>query len=54
MAANTIKELDGVLESFTGASLSQLVGRYLNGGDGRARETPAKADDTSGEREGQP
>jgi flotillin len=54
MAANTIKELDGVLESFTGASLSQLVGRYLNGGDGRARETPPKADDTSREREGQP
>lgn len=28
---NTIKQLDSVLESFTGSSLSELVGRYLEG-----------------------
>ena len=30
--ANTVKQIDSVLESFTGASLSDLVGRYIAGG----------------------
>lgn len=37
VTANTVRQLDSVLESFTGSSLSDLVGRYLrNGGDGHA------------------
>jgi len=34
MTANTVREVDAVIESFTGASLSDLVGRYLR--DGKA------------------
>lgn len=45
MAASTIKQLDGVLESFTGSSLSDLLGRFLrNGGNGHERREPAKAE----------
>lgn len=41
VTANTVRQLDSVLESFTGSSLSDLVGRYLrNGGDGRVSEEP--------------
>jgi len=33
--ANTVRQIDSVLESFTGASLSDLVGRYIEkGGNG--------------------
>lgn len=43
MAASTIKQLDGVLESFTGSSLSGLLGRFLrNGGDGRSNSADAE------------
>ncbi|MGH2806065.1 MAG: flotillin family protein [Actinomycetota bacterium] len=31
VTANTVSQIDSVLESFTGASLSQLVGRYREG-----------------------
>ena len=34
VTANTVRQIDAVLESFTGASLSALVGRYLRNGDG--------------------
>ncbi|HYI45726.1 MAG TPA: SPFH domain-containing protein [Actinomycetota bacterium] len=34
VTANTVKQVDAVVESFTGASLSQLVGRYLKSGNG--------------------
>ena len=44
MAASTIKQLDGVLESFTGSSLSGLLGRFLRepegNGDGRTAKEP--------------
>jgi flotillin len=37
--ANTVKQIDSVLESFTGASLSDLVGRYIDrGGNGQGEE----------------
>lgn len=32
--ANTVKQLDSVLESFTGSSLTSLIGRYLEGREG--------------------
>ncbi len=32
--ANTVKQLDSVLESFTGSSLSSLIARYLEGKNG--------------------
>jgi flotillin len=36
--ANTVRQIDSVLESFTGASLSDLVGRYIErSGNGDAR-----------------
>ncbi|HWL65274.1 MAG TPA: SPFH domain-containing protein [Actinomycetota bacterium] len=34
VTANTVRQVDAVVESFTGASLSTLVGRYLKGGNG--------------------
>ncbi|MGH2556979.1 MAG: flotillin domain-containing protein, partial [Actinomycetota bacterium] len=42
VSANTMRQLDAMLESFTGSSLSELVGRWMrnggrggpNGGDG--------------------
>jgi flotillin len=41
VTANTVRQIDAVLESFTGASLSSLVGRYLRNGDGgRPSEDP--------------
>ena len=43
MTANTVREVDAVLEAFTGASLSDLVGRYLRNGNsqrGAAQEPP--------------
>ena len=44
VTANTVRQVDSVLESFTGASLSDLVGRYLrNGGNGSGE--PERADD---------
>ena len=42
--ANTVKQLDSVLESFTGSSLTGLIGRYLegkNGGNGGNGAPPA-------------
>ena len=36
VTANTVRQIDAVLESFTGASLSSLVGRYLRNGNGEA------------------
>ena len=40
--ANTVKQIDSVLESFTGASLSDLVGRYIDrSGNGGGNGTPA-------------
>src|SRR5918995_1827824 len=36
VTANTVRQIDAVLESFTGASLSSLVGRYLRNGNGGA------------------
>ena len=41
VTANTVTQLDSIVESFTGASLSDLVSRYLQDktrGDGRASE----------------
>lgn len=41
--ANTVKQIDSVLESFTGASLSDLVGRYIDrsgNGNGHANDVP--------------
>ncbi len=44
--ANTVRQIDSVLESFTGASLSDLVGRYIqrgaNGHDGEAGPEPGE------------
>lgn len=40
VTANTVRQLDAVLESFTGASLSALVGRYLRDGD--VRQPPSE------------
>jgi len=39
VTANTVGQLDSILESFTGSSLSSLVNRYLEGktnGEGKA------------------
>jgi hypothetical protein len=47
MTANTVNQIDAVLESFTGASLSSLVGRrYLRNGNGGAptQEPPPDVD----------
>ena len=41
VTANTVKQVDAVLESFTGASLSDLVGRLLNKSN-RSNGTPAE------------
>jgi flotillin len=38
VTANTVRQLDSVLESFTGSSLSSLVGRYLSNGGGPREE----------------
>ena len=39
--ANTVKQIDSVLESFTGASLSDLVGRYIDrSGNGGGNGAP--------------
>ena len=44
VTANTVQQVDAVLESFTGASLSDLVGRYLsNGGNGAPEGSPPPA-----------
>ncbi|MDQ4124180.1 MAG: flotillin family protein, partial [Actinomycetota bacterium] len=46
--ANTVRQIDSVLESFTGASLSDLVGRYIEkSGNGGARKNggPAPEED---------
>jgi hypothetical protein len=34
MTANTVKQLDSVLETFTGSSLTGLISRYLEGREG--------------------
>src|SRR5918996_2410493 len=49
VTANTVRQIDAVLESFTGASLSSLVGRYLRDGNGGAlpEELPSE-EPTSG------
>src|ERR687897_557031 len=49
VTANTVRQIDAVLESFTGASLSALVGRYLRDGNGGAppEELPSE-EPTSG------
>ncbi|HEX2296739.1 MAG TPA: flotillin domain-containing protein, partial [Actinomycetota bacterium] len=44
--ANTVRQIDSVLESFTGASLSDLVGRYIErsgNGNGEGRGSRGKA-----------
>jgi flotillin len=46
VTANTVQQIDSVLESFTGASLSALVGRYLDGGANGGRKGAASEDDT--------
>jgi flotillin len=46
VTANTVRQIDAVLESFTGASLSSLVGRYLREGNGGA---PSKEPSTDAE-----
>jgi flotillin len=44
VTANTVSQLDSILESFTGASLSELVGRYLsNGGTGNGERASQDA-----------
>jgi flotillin len=48
--ANTVRQIDSVLESFTGASLSDLVGRYIErsgngGGKGKRGDEPAPPDE---------
>ena len=56
--ANTVKQIDSVLESFTGASLSDLVGRYIdrsgNGNGHAAGETTSEDPGTAPEGEGGP
>lgn len=48
VTANTVHQVDSVLESFTGASLKDLVGRYLrNGGD--AKDASQRSPQSSGE-----
>lgn len=47
ITANTVRQVDSVLESFTGASLSDLVGRYLSNGGRRGAEAPPP--DTEGD-----
>ncbi len=39
VTANTVRQLDSVLESFTGSSLSSLVGRYLSNDGARQEDT---------------
>lgn len=49
VTANTVRQVDSVLESFTGASLSDLVGRYLrNGSDGSGETEPPATPEGSG------
>ena len=44
LSANTMRQLDAVLESFTGSSLSELIARRLgNGGRGPTAAAPAAA-----------
>src|ERR671918_1384268 len=46
VTANTVSQLDSILESFTGASLSELVGRYMEGaGNGERSESASAAED---------
>jgi flotillin len=40
VTANTVKQLDSVLESFTGSSLSGLIGRYMQNGGEKDEPTP--------------
>jgi flotillin len=49
VTANTVRQVDSVLESFTGASLSDLVGRYLRnkGNGGTQEESPGDREATS-------
>jgi flotillin len=44
VTANTVRQIDAVLESFTGASLSSLVGRYLRNGNGGAPAEEPRSD----------
>jgi flotillin len=44
VTANTVRQIDAVLESFTGASLSSLVGRYLRNGNGGAPSEEPRSD----------
>lgn len=41
--ANAVREVDAVLEAFTGASLSDLVGRYLSSGHREPAAEPTAA-----------
>ena len=47
VTANTVKQLDEIVESFTGASLSALVNRYIegktNGGGGKSPDASPPA-----------
>jgi flotillin len=40
VTANTVRQLDSVLESFTGSSLSGLLGRYMQNGGDKDEPTP--------------
>ncbi|MBI4259828.1 MAG: flotillin family protein [Actinobacteria bacterium] len=41
VSANTLRQLDAVIESFTGVSLSEMIRRRLENGGGRREEPPA-------------
>ena len=48
LTANTVREVDAVLESFTGASLSDLVGRFLRNGYSSKPSSPGDGSKTAG------
>ena len=47
--ANTVKQLDSVLESFTGSSLTGLIGRYLEGRGAGGRSGNGSGNGSAGE-----
>lgn len=50
VTANTVRQIDAVLESFTGASLSTLVGRYLRNGRADLPSDEGPPSSTGGDR----